>query len=71
MKSGEIQSKHIEISPDFMSVAMEHVDREIDPGFQVTSFRISGGRVRQLSGTPIPGAEVLIFQFGYTFSLRF
>ncbi|VDD80880.1 unnamed protein product [Mesocestoides corti] len=55
-----IQSKHLTISPSFLSVNMEHVDRQLDPGFVVDSFRVVGGGVKHASGTPIPNAEVLV-----------
>ncbi|KAL5105438.1 Nodal modulator 2 [Taenia crassiceps] len=60
MKSSEIRSKHLNISPTFLSVTMEHVDRQLDPGFQVTSFRIGRGCVKQPSGVPIANAEVFV-----------
>ncbi|KAL5960592.1 Nodal modulator 1 [Taenia solium] len=60
MESSEIKSKHLNISPTFLSVTMEHVDRQLDPGFQVTSFRVGGGCVKQPSGVPIANSEVFI-----------
>lgn len=58
MESSGIKSKSLNISPTFLSVTMEHVDRQLDPGFQVTSFRVGGGFVKQPSGAPIANSEV-------------
>ncbi|VDM32928.1 unnamed protein product [Hydatigera taeniaeformis] len=60
MKSTEIVSKQLNISPSFLSVTMEHVDRHLDSGFQVTSFRVGGGIVKQVSGIPIVNSEVFV-----------
>lgn len=48
MESSGIKSKSLNISPTFLSVTMEHVDRQLDPGFQVTSFRVGGGLLNNL-----------------------
>nr|CDS27016.1 nodal modulator 1 [Hymenolepis microstoma] len=60
MKSSEIKSSHLELSPSFLSVTMEHADRQIDSGFQVISYRLSGGKVKQASGKPIANAEIIL-----------
>ncbi|CDI96851.1 nodal modulator 1 [Echinococcus multilocularis] len=60
MKSSQMESKRLNISPTFLSVTMEHFDRQLDSGFRVTSFRVGGGYVRQSSGAPIANSEVFV-----------
>ncbi|VUZ47317.1 unnamed protein product [Hymenolepis diminuta] len=62
-KSNEIKSDHLELSPSFLPVTMEHTDRQITSGFQVTSYRLSGGKVKQASGKPIANAEIILEGF--------
>ncbi|KAM7542327.1 hypothetical protein Aperf_G00000000607 [Anoplocephala perfoliata] len=60
MKSSEIKSYHLELHPPFLRVTMEHTDQQIEPGFQVTSYRLSGGKVKQASGKPIADADIIV-----------
>lgn len=39
---------------------MEHSDQQIEPGFQVKSYRLSGGKVKQVSGKPIADADIIV-----------
>lgn len=65
-KSSEIKSDHLELSPSFLPVTMKHTDRQITSGFQVTSYRLSGGKVKQASGKPIANAEIILEGFPVT-----
>ncbi|BHF68228.1 hypothetical protein SprV_0301126100 [Sparganum proliferum] len=55
----ELKSQRLLIEPPFLRAQMEHRDFLLEPGFQVTAFHLSGGRV-QLSNIPIVGAKIIV-----------
>ncbi|VDN13785.1 unnamed protein product, partial [Dibothriocephalus latus] len=55
----ELKSQRLVIEPPFLRAQMEHRDLLLEPGFSVTAFQLSGGRVH-LSNVPVVGAKILL-----------
>lgn len=55
-----LKSGKLTISPSFRRVVMGHENIQLDAGFDVTGFRLYGGRVQLPSGAPVLNAVITL-----------